>query len=154
MGGSLFGFWTNSPLMSNSYIATFKINSSNFKNKGIVESFHQSTNATEGSQECGAALKKTGRPGFRRRKVLVHRHSCFTHAQARNVCRSEQNCHLACVATSTKTRFCRAIWLRLSCAHGSSHVTMSCFVYIFLHETQQKVPRKRASCNILTHVMV
>ena len=42
---------------------------------------------------------------------LLHRHVCCTHTQVRNVSHSEQNCHLTCVATSTKTRFCRAICL-------------------------------------------
>ena len=38
-------------------------------------------------------------------EIILHRHSYFPHTHTRNVCRSNQNCHLTSVGTNTKTRF-------------------------------------------------
>jgi hypothetical protein len=71
-------------------------------------------------------------------------------AQARHVLRSEQNRHLPGAATSTKTRFCRAIWLRFMCVHASSYVCMSFYshMYVCVTYTNNFLAGKRVSCDI------
>ena len=64
-------------------------------------------------------------------RSLLHRHASCTQAATRYGLDSEQNSHVAGVATSPKKRFCLASSLCFLCAHEASYVWVSFCAHMY-----------------------